>query len=322
MKVGIMGAGIIAKKMALTLNLMEEADCYAIASRSLEKAEMFARENKATKAYGSYEAMLQDEEVELVYIATPHSHHYECAKLCLKYRKPVLCEKAFTANSLQTRDILEAFEREGVFITEAIWTRYLPSRRMIDEAIDAGEIGQVTMVTGNLGYELTKIERIMKPELAGGALLDVGIYPLNFISMVLGTEVEDVVTSCVTTDTGVDAQNAVILKYKNGTIGIAHSSVLAGTEQMGVIYGTKGYLVAEEINNITKIKAYDIHMNLRWEKSVPEQLTGFEDEVRSSVQAIKEGKLECEEMPHAETLRMMELMDSLRKEWGVKYPFE
>lgn len=322
MKVGIMGAGIIAKKMALTLNLMEEAVCYAIASRSLEKAEKFAEENKVEKAYGSYEEMLQDDEVELVYIATPHSHHYECAKLCLKYKKPVLCEKAFMANATQTKEILEAFEREGLFIAEAIWTRYLPSRKMIDEAIAAGEIGQVTMVTGNLCYELTKIERIMKPELAGGALLDVGVYPLNFISMVLGIEVEEVISSCVKTDTGVDAQNAVILKYKNGTIGIAHSSVLAGSEQMGIIYGTNGYLVAEEINNITKLKAYDIHRNLRWEKPVPEQLTGFEDEVRASIRAIKEGKLECEEMPHAEILRMMELMDGLRKEWGVKYPFE
>lgn len=322
MKVGIIGAGIIAEKMALTLNLMEEAECYAIASRSLEKAEAFAGKNKVEKAYGSYEAMLQDDEVELVYIATPHSHHYECAKLCLKYKKPVLCEKAFMANAMQTREILEAFEREGVFIAEAIWTRYLPSRRMISEAIAAGEIGQVTMATGNLGYELTQIDRIMKPELAGGALLDVGVYPLNFISMVLGTEVEDVISSCVKTDTGVDAQNAVILKYKNGTMGIAHSSVLAGSEQMGIIYGTDGYLVAEEINNITKIKAYDIHRNLRWEKPVPEQLTGFEDEVRASIRAIKEGKLECGEMPHAEILRMMELMDSLRKEWGVKYPFE
>lgn len=204
MRVGIMGAGIIAKKMALTLNLMEETTCYAIASRSLEKAQDFAKENKVEKAYGSYEEMLLDEEVELVYIATPHSHHYECAMLCLKYKKPVLCEKAFMANAAQTKEVLEAFERENIFITEAIWTRYLPSRVMVEEAIAAGEIGQVTMASGNLGYELTKIERLMKPELAGGALLDVGVYPLNFISMVLGTEVEEIITSCTKTETGVD----------------------------------------------------------------------------------------------------------------------
>ncbi len=322
MRVGIMGAGIIAKKMALTLNLMEETTCYAIASRSLEKAQDFAKENKVEKAYGSYEEMLLDEEVELVYIATPHSHHYECAMLCLKYKKPVLCEKAFMANAAQTKEVLEAFERENIFITEAIWTRYLPSRVMVEEAIAAGEIGQVTMASGNLGYELTKIERLMKPELAGGALLDVGVYPLNFISMVLGTEVEEIITSCTKTETGVDAQNATILKYKNGTMGIAHSSLLSGTEQMGVVYGTKGYLIAEEINNITKIKVYDSNRNLKWERKVPEQITGFEDEVRACVLTVQEGRLECHEMSHAETLRMMELMDELRRRWGVKYPFE
>ena len=180
----------------------------------------------------------------------------------------------------------------------------------------------MTMASGNLGYELTKIERLMKPELAGGALLDVGVYPLNFISMVLGTEVEEIITSCTKTETGVDAQNATILKYKNGTMGIAHSSLLSGTEQMGVVYGTKGYLIAEEINNITKIKVYDSNRNLKWERKVPEQITGFEDEVRACVLAVQEGRLECHEMPHAETLRMMELMDELRRRWGVKYPFE
>lgn len=322
MKVGIIGAGNIAKKMAKTLNLMEEAECYAVASRSLEKARDFAQENGAQKAYGSYEDMLKDDNVELVYIATPHSHHYQCAKLCLAYRKPVLCEKAFMANAAQAREILEAFEKENLFITEAIWTRYLPSRRMIDEVVASGELGEVTFVTANLGADIQWKDRLQLPELAGGALLDVGIYPLNFISMVLGAEVEEITSSCTKTKTGVDEQNAIILKYKNGSMAVAHSGMLCATEQYGIVYGTKGYLIAEGVNNIEKIKVYDKTRQLKWEKAVPEQITGFEYQVSASVKAIREGRLECGEMPHRETLRMMELMDGLRKDWGVRYPFD
>lgn len=322
MKVGIIGAGNIAKKMAKTLNLMEEGECYAVASRSLEKAEAFAAENEVEKAYGSYEDMLKDEKVELVYIATPHSHHYQCAKLCLAYHKPVLCEKAFMANAAQTREVLEAFEKEALFITEAIWTRYLPSRRMIDEVVASGELGEITFVTANLGADIQAKDRLQLPELAGGALLDVGIYPLNFIAMVLGTEVEEITSSCTKTRTGVDEQNAIILKYKNGAMAVAHSGMLSPTEQYGIVYGTKGFLIAEGVNNVQKIKIYDKNRQLKWEKAVPEQLTGFEDQVRASIKAIREGRVECEEMPHKETLRMMELMDGLRRDWGVRYPFD
>lgn len=322
MKVGIMGAGVIAEKMALTLNLMEDAQCYAVASRSIEKAEAFAKAHRVERAYGSYEEMLKDDAVELVYIATPHSHHYDCAKLCLRYDKPVLCEKAFMANAGQAEEILSGFEEKGVFITEAIWTRYLPSRRMIDEVIASGELGEVTFVTANLGYDIQGVERLQRPELAGGALLDVGVYPLNFISMVLGTEVKEITSTCTKTSSGVDEQNAIILKFAGGAMAVAHSGLLSATEQNGIVYGTKGYLIAEEINNIQNIKVYSKERKLKWEKKVPEQLTGFEDEVRASIKAIKTGKLECREMPHKETLRIMKMMGELRREWGIRYPFE
>ena len=322
MKVGIMGAGVIAAKMALTLNGMEDAQCYAVASRSEEKARAFASENKVEKAYGSYEEMLQDKEVELVYIATPHSHHYECAKLCLKYKKAVLCEKAFMANGAQTAEIIKEFEAANLFITEAIWTRYLPSRKMIDDVIASGELGEVTFVTANLGYDIQHVERLQKPELAGGALLDVGIYPLNFVSMVLGSEIQDIISSCTMTETGVDEQNAVILTFQGGVMASIHSGMLSSTEQDGIVYGRDGYLVAKEINNVQKIQVFTKDRQLKWEKDVPAQLTGFEDQVRASMKAIKEGKVECVEMPHGETIRMMELMDRLRREWGVRYPFE
>lgn len=322
MKIGILGAGNIAQNMANTLNAMEDAQFYAVGSRSMEKAEKFAKEYGAEKAYGSYEDLVSDPEVELVYIATPHSHHFEHAKLCIEHGKPVLCEKAFMANAKQAKEIFELAKEKKVFITEAIWTRYLPSRKMIDDVIASGEIGEITFVTANLGYDIKDVERMQRPELAGGALLDVGIYPLTFISMVLGNEIKEIVSTCTKTATGMDEQNAIILKYDNGVMAMAHSGMLAGTEQYGIVYGTKGYLIAENINNVTGIKVYTKDRKLVREFSVPKQITGFEYQVRASMKAIREGRLECEEIPHEESVIMMELMDRLRADWGVRYPFE
>ena len=322
MKIGILGAGNIAGNMANTLNAMDDAQFYAVGSRSMEKAEKFAKEYGAQKAYGSYEDLVSDAEVELVYVATPHSHHFEHAKLCIEHGKPVLCEKAFMANAKQAKEIFELAKEKNVFITEAIWTRYLPSRKMIDDVIASGEIGEVTFVTANLGYDIKDVERMQNPELAGGSLLDVGIYPLTFISMVLGNEIKEVVSTCTKTATGMDEQNAIILKYDNGVMAMAHSGMLAGTEQYGIVYGTKGYLIAENLNNVTGIKVYTKERKLIRELSVPKQITGFEYQVRASMKAIREGRLECEEIPHEESVIMMELMDRLRADWGIRYPFE
>ena len=322
MNVGILGAGRIAVSMAKTLNGMKEAKAYAIASRSLEKAEKFARENHVEKAYGSYEEMLEDENVDLVYIATPHSHHLQHGKLCIAHGKPVLCEKSFTVSASQARELLNYAAEKKVFITEAIWTRYMPSRKMINDIIASGELGEIKMISADLGYEMTDKERLVKPELAGGALLDVGVYTLNFASMVLGDDIEKMTSECVKTDTGVDGQDAIILTYKDGKLAVLHTGMWADTEQYGIIYGTKGYMIACNINNIDKLQIYAPDRRLVREIPVPKQITGYEYEVLACRRAIEAGELECSEMPHTETVKMMEWMDALRADWGVKYPFE
>lgn len=322
MNVGILGAGRIAAKMARTLNGMKDACAYAVASRDIERAKDFAAQNHVKKAYGSYEEMLSDENVELVYIATPHSHHLEHGKLCISYGKPVLCEKSFTVNKDQAKELLDYAAEKKVFITEAIWTRYMPSRKIIDEVLKSGELGEVTSLSVNLGYKLTHKERMVRPELAGGALLDVGVYTLNFASMVFGDDIEKMTSVCVKGDTGVDAQDSIILTYKDGRLATLHTGMLAATEQYGIVYGTKGYLIAYNMNNIDKIAIYSPDRELIREITVPEQITGYEYEVQACIRALKEGKLECEEMPHSETIQMMEWMDSLRKDWGIRYPFE
>ena len=322
MNVGILGAGRIAVAMAQTLNGMEDACAYAVASRDIRRAEEFAEKNHVEKAYGSYAEMLMDDKVDLVYIATPHSHHLEHGKLCISYGKPVLCEKSFTANVKQAKELLAYAKEKNVFITEAIWTRYMPSRKLIADILSSGELGELKGLSANLGYDVVDKERMVKPELAGGALLDVGVYPLNLASMCFGNEIEKITSACVWSPTGVDAQDAMILTYKDGRLATLHAGMLAATEQYGIVYGTKGYMIAYNINNVDRIEIFSSDRKSIRTVEVPKQITGYEYEIRACMRALEAGMLECEEMPHSETLQMMEWMDNIRADWGLRYPFE
>lgn len=322
MKVGIIGTGAIASAMAETLGRMKDAEPYAVASREEKKAEAFARKWGFKKYYGSYRELAEDSETELIYIATPHSCHCGDAELCIENGKPVLCEKAFTGNAAQAKKIISLAEEKGVFLSEAMWTRYLPGRAVMERIIAGGEIGEVRMVTANFGGNLADVRRITDPALAGGALLDLGIYPLTFAVMVLGKEIEDIVSSCAKFETGVDAQNAIILKYKNGALASLQSSALSGMDQQGIVYGTGGYLIVEDVHNIRSVKVYDTERRFIREERAPEQITGYEYEVEAAARAVREGKTECKEMPHKDSIFMMELMDRLRREWGIIYPFD
>lgn len=265
---------------------------------------------------------MRDEEVELVYIATPHSEHYENARLCIRHKKPVLCEKAFTANAKQAKELLDYAKKEKVFITEAMWVRYLPMLQTIRAELADGVIGTPTMLTANLGYLISEVPRLQRPDLAGGALLDVGVYPINFARMIFGDRIVKISSACTYTDSGVDEQDSITLIYEDGKVAQLAASMLGLSDRRGTIYGTKGFMVIENINNFESLTVYDT--GYRPVKTIerPEQISGYEYEVEACIRALSEGKLECEEMPHEETLRVMELMDGLREEWGVKFPFE
>ncbi|WP_167957419.1 Gfo/Idh/MocA family protein [Anaerosporobacter faecicola] len=320
MRIGILGAGKIAQTMANTINQMKDVEGYAVASREKSKADAFAKKNGFSKAFGSYEELVQDEKVDLIYIATPHSHHYEHAKLCIEYKKPVLCEKAFTANAAQAREIFALAKEKQVFITEAIWTRYMPSRTRIQALIEEGMIGEVTSLTANLGYCIQGVERLQKPELAGGALLDLGVYPINFACMVFGSDYERVSSTAIITKQGVDSMNSITLLYGDGKIASLHSTFMARTNRGGVISGTKGYMEIQNINNCEEIRVFNTQDVLLHKERFDDQITGYEYEVEACKEALEQGELECPQMPHAESIKIMELMDSLRKQWGVIYP--
>ncbi|HEX9025439.1 MAG TPA: Gfo/Idh/MocA family oxidoreductase [Clostridium sp.] len=322
MKMAILGAGSIARQMAFTISKMENVDTYAVAARDFERAEKFAKEFGFEKAYGSYEEMLNDENVDLVYIATPHSHHYEHSIMCLNHGKHVLCEKAFTASAKQAEEILKLAESKKLLITEAIWTRYMPMAKTLNEVIESGIIGEVTSLNTNLGYTIKDIPRMIEPKLAGGALLDLGVYTINFASMIFGDKIKSISSTAIKTQSGVDAQNSITLCYEDGKMAILNSTMLAVTDRQGVINGDKGYIVVENINNYEKIRVFSLDREEIAVYDRPKQISGYEYEVEAAIKAIQNKEIECPQMPHKETLRIMKLMDSLRHEWGVYYPFE
>lgn len=321
MKIGILGAGLIARKMAETVNGMDGVFLGAVASRDEAKARAFADEFSAEKYYGSYEELAADEDIDLIYVATPHSHHYEHARLCLSAGRNVLCEKAFTANHKQAKELIELAESKGLYIGEAIWTRYLPMRFTLDEIIASGVIGEISSLTANLGYSIAHVERLRKPELAGGALLDLGVYTINFALMAFGNDIAEITSSCSKNEYGVDTHNTVILDYTDGRTAILHSNMNSNTDLKGIIYGSKGRIEFENINNCEGINVL-LNDGTVTRYETPKQITGFEYEVEASLEAIRQGKTECEQMPHSEILRVMKVMDNLRAEWGIKYPFE
>lgn len=321
-KFAILGAGEIASKMASTVIHMPQIIPYGIAARDSDRANDFAQKYAFQKSFGSYEEMLQDPEIDLVYIATPHSHHYKHAMMCLQHGKHVLCEKAFTTNAAQAEKLINYARANNLLISEAIWTRYLPMSKTINEIIESGIIGNVTLLSANLGYLASHKERIVEPSLAGGALLDLGVYALNFSAMILGDKITKSASICTFFDTGVDSSGSITLSFESGVMASLYFSALAQTDRKGIVYGDKGSLVVENINNPEEIRVYNLDYEEVAFYAAPEQITGFEYQVASTVKAIEEGKVECPEMPHSEIIRIMKLMDGFRKEWGLVYPPE
>lgn len=321
-KLGIIGTGWIAEKMAATLSPLEGYCVYAIASRCKENADRFASNWNIGKAYDSYDKLVEDKDIDLVYIATPHSHHFEHTMLAINAGKHVLVEKAFTANSRQAEELISAARNKGVFITEAIWTRYMPLSAKINELINRGLIGKPRVLTATLCYMMENKERILKPELCGGALLDLGVYTLNFARMYFGSDIVKSVSNCILGPTGVDMQESISLTYADGKMANLQSGALCLNDRQGIISGTEGYIRVDNVNCPTQVDVYQNYVLNGTYRSAREMITGYEYQVIESKRCIEEGLLESPMMPHAETISIMKQMDELRKEWGVKYPMD
>ncbi len=322
MKVGIIGTGWIAEKAAITLNGLETCEAYAVGSRRKETAEAFAAKWNIAKAYGSYAELIADPDVDLVYVGTPHSHHYDVTREALLAGKPCLVEKAFMANARQTKEIIDLAHERGVFLAEAIWTRYQPAVGIVRKLIADGRIGEPRLITATLGYSMGDKPRIMRPDLCGGALLDLGVYALNFVRMFTDSDIDTIDGHCVKSATGMDLTNAITIILKDGILANVQSSAQCVGDNIGVIAGTEGKLIIDNINNPQTITVNGPDRTYVETIRVPQQITGYEYQFLACRQALIDSLKEPHEMSHAETRYMMQLMDGLRRKWGVRYPMD
>lgn len=321
-KVGIIGAGWIAEKMAEALAPLEDYCIHAIASRSLEKAEEFAGRWNIAKAYGSYEELVADDEMDLVYIATPHSHHFQHAMLALEHGRNVLVEKAFTANAQEAEILIRTAHEKGLFITEAIWTRYMPLSHKVKEVMESGIIGEPRVLTATLCYMMEFKERIVRADLCGGALLDLGVYALNFARMYFGTDIVRTVTNVHLGPTGMDMHESISLSFADGKMANLQAGALCLNDRQGIISGTEGYIKVDNINCPEVVEVWrNYELAARYEKPA-DMVNGYEYQVFECRRCIEEGLQESPMMPHEETISIMKQMDALRQEWGVRYPMD
>lgn len=321
-RVGIIGTGWIAEKAAITLNGMDNCEALVVGSRSQEKAVAFASKWGIAKAHGSYRELIDDPDVDLVYVGTPHSHHFDVTKEALLAGKPCLVEKAFMANYRQAKEIVDLAHDRKVFLAEAIWTRYQPVVGMVRQLMKDGRIGIPRLLTATLGYSMGEKPRIMRPDLCGGALLDLGVYALNFVRMFFPADIVSMESQCVKSDTGMDLTNAISMVLSDGMLCNLQSSAACVGDNIGVIAGTEGNLIIDNINNPQQITVNGPDRTYIETIHVPKQITGYEYQFVACRQALIDGRLEPREMPHAETLYVMQLMDGLRRKWGVRYPMD
>lgn len=330
-KVGVLGLGRIAQHMGETLDAMRRdprysqlVEPYACATRNDEaRAGEYAHKYGFAKAYGSYEELFDDPEVDLVYIATPHVFHKDQAIAAMEHGKNALVEKAFTLNTEQAKRVIEESHDTRLLCAEAIWTRYMPSRDLLVQALQSGAIGDVVQMHADLSYPLTHKKRLTDPALGGGILLDCGIYALNFGGMIYpNANVERMLSNVVMSPEGVDRTFQAAAVLSNGVLTASSASMLCASPRLGIIQGTKGYIIVGNINNPEYIDVYAADHTLIQRITPPQQLTGYEYEVAAAAQAVLDGRIECTQMPHQQTLHMMEAMDGLRADWSMRYPTE
>ncbi len=320
---GLIGPGLIAQQFADDLRVIDDAALYAVASNSMERGRAFAQKNGGEKVYDSYEALVNDPDVDAVYIATPHRFHFDNTMLCLNAGKPVLCEKPLTVNAAETKILIETAKEKKVFLLEALWTRYLPIYSQIRQWLDEGVIGDLHLLSSTFGFNIPKNKdlRWMNPELAGGTLLDMGVYPIATSQWVLGQMPESFGAEAIIGETGVDELISVALKYPNGVISQFSTNFLSNNINDFYIYGTKG-IIRIHANYWGSSRATLMVDGKELTVSKPLRASGFEYQTEEAMRCIRAGLLESPGMPQAQTLANMELMDSIRAKIGLKYPFE
>ena len=325
LKWGIIAPGGIANKLAEAVRDFTAGTVVAVGSRDAARAAEFAAKHGIARSYGSYTELVEDDEVEAVYVASPHSGHRDHAVLAMNAGKHVLIEKALARNSTEVEEIFSAAQQNNVFAMEAMWTRHLPHIAEVRRRLADGAIGEIVTVTADHGQalDLPNDHRLKNPELAGGALLDLGVYPISFTVDLLGVP-EEISATGRLTDTGVDGHVALVLGYGPKTLAQIDTTLWTKTPTTAVISGTEGSI---EIDgdfygpNLARLRRADRDRTVveEWGGPVP---NGFQFQVAEAARCVAEGKQESERMTWASSRTVMAIMDEARRQVGVTYPGE
>ena len=319
---GVLGAGKIAGRFSAAVGARTRGEVVAVGSRDTDRARAFAEQHGVPVAHGSYEALVADDTVDAVYVASPHSEHRTHALLAVEAGKNVLVEKAFTRNVTEAEEVFTAAREKGVFVMEAMWSRFLPHIAALHEVVASGEIGTVVSLTADHGqwFAFDPASRLFAPELAGGAMLDLGVYPVSFAHDFLG-EPESVTARGTLTSTGVDGQVSMILEYPGDVLATLHTTLLAKTPTVAAISGTEGHVTVEG----PFYQPWSITVHRRGEEPrhapYPEE-HGMAFEAAEVARRVAAGETESPRMPWQGTLEVLRTMDEVRAQVGVRYPGE
>lgn len=323
---GVIGCGGIANKFADSLAALDTGELYAGASRSPGKAEAYVEQHGAKVAYSDYESLVADSHVDAVYVATTHNFHYENAKLCLENGKHVLCEKPMTVSKRQSQELADLAAEKQLFLMEAMWTRFIPAIVKLQELLAEGIIGDVCSVRADFcigGREFPKEGRLWNKDLAGGSILDLGVYPITFADLVMGGDFpESMKSDALIGETGVDDRSYYQLTYPGGRYAQLSSSFTSCAPVLAVVMGSRGYI---EVPGFFYAREFTVCLHgqepVNYEFPYADE-EGFSFEIDHAMECIKAGKSESDVYPVSKTLEIMEIMDTLRGQWKLKYPNE
>lgn len=321
---GIIGTGKIAHTFAEALRGNEGSVLGAVASRTLDKAEKFAEEYGFERAYGSYEELAKDESIDIVYIATPMSAHYADTLLCLNNGRNVLCEKSVALNAGQAEEMFALAREKGLFLMEAMWMKFRPAYLKVKQWVDEGRIGKVQFIKADFNNFIPydKDDRLFKADCGGGALLDLGVYPLTFAVSLLG-EPQDIVTHAHIGRDGVDLSNSVTLVYPDGVFAATSSGFEIQNRNNAVIAGDKGSItMGDWFFCSSECTLYDPESQPVEERVFPPEINGYEYEIREAERCLAAGQRTSPMVPPESTLSVMRLMDKCREIWGMRFPEE